>query len=277
MGLGDSDRVPGLDKRCALSDAHGAVLASLHRRSGWARLPSLATRIDTMSTVAIIPARKGSKGLPRKHLRLLGGQPLIVHTIQAALAAKRLDRVLVSTDDEEIARVAKRAGAEVPFLRPERLARDDTPTVPVILHAVDWLESTGADVTLVVTLQPTSPMRGAVDIDAAISLLDDPGVRSAATVTPLSWPASVVGRIKDGVFIPLTSSGDPVRRQVSDRAVRLTGAVYVTRRALLNEGLLLDGSAAASLVDGASAIDIDSAADLAAARRALRLLPARQR
>jgi CMP-N-acetylneuraminic acid synthetase len=230
-----------------------------------------------MSTVAVIPARKGSKGLPRKHLRLLGGEPLIVHTIRAALAAKRLDRVLVSTDDEAIARVAKRAGAEVPFLRPEGLASDDTPTVPVIRHAVEWLESTGATVTLVVTLQATSPLRGAAEIDRTVSLLDDPAVRSAATVTPLRWPSSVIGRIRDSSFVSLNSAADPVRRQVSDPAVRLTGAVYVTRRSLLSEGLLLDANPTASFVEGASAIDIDTAADLAFARRAFRLMATRPR
>src|SRR5512141_515927 len=124
-----------------------------------------------MLSVAVIPARAGSRGLPGKHLRSLGGVPVIVHTIRAALAARRIDRVIVSTNDEAIAAVARRAGAEVPFLRPDELAGDTTPTLPVIRHAVDWLEARGATIGTVVTLQATSPLRDAAEIDATVALL----------------------------------------------------------------------------------------------------------
>lgn len=229
-----------------------------------------------MLSVAVIPARAGSRGLPGKHLRSLGGIPVIVHTIRAALGASRIDRVLVSTNDEAIAAVARRAGAEVPFLRPDELAGDTTPTLPVIRHAVAWLEAHGATIGTVVTLQATSPLRDAAEIDATVALLDDPAVRSAVTVARVGLPATVIGALRDGRFRALDgpSSGD-ARRQAAAPAVRLTGAVYATRRDLLDEGRLVDDAPAALLVEGPSAIDIDDAADLAEARRALRRRPGR--
>ena len=220
--------------------------------------------------VAIIPARGGSRGLPGKNLRRLAGQPMIVHTIRAALAAQRVDRVVVSTDDPAIARVARDAGAEVPYLRPVELATDEMPTFPVIDHAVRAFESDGESVSVVVTLQPTSPLRTAAQIDDAIALLDPPGVRSVVSVGPLGLPASAVGAMVEGRYrsIPLPPGTD-ARRQGSPGAVRLTGAIYVTTRDLLAEGRLIDDAPAALLTDRRSGIDVDNARDLAAARRAV--------
>ncbi len=195
---------------------------------------------------------------------------MIVHTIRAGLAAERVDRVIVSTNDEAVARIAREAGAEVPFRRPDELAGDATPTLPVIRHAVDWLEDHGAAINLVVTLQATSPLRGSAEIDSTIALLDDPAVRSAVTVTPLGMPASILGTVRGGRFRALASAPDS-RRQAAPAAIRLTGAVYVTRRDLLEEGRLLDDAPAALLVEGPSAIDVDDAGDLAAARRYFRV------
>jgi CMP-N-acetylneuraminic acid synthetase len=224
--------------------------------------------MQAVLTVAVIPARAGSRGLPGKHLRLLGGEPMIAHTIRASLAARSIDRTIVSTDDTRIARIARRLGAEVPFLRPAELAADDTPTLPVIQHAVAWLEASGSTVDLAVTLQPTSPLRDGAEIDAVVSLLADPAVGSAVSVASLGHPISVVGALRQGRF-EAVSVGDP-RRQASAPAARITGAVYVTRRALLGAGRLLDDRPAAHLVAGPSAIDVDTADDLAAARRAWR-------
>lgn len=224
-----------------------------------------------MATVAVIPARAGSKGLPGKHLRLLGGEPLIQHTIRAALAASRVDRVLVSTNDATIASVARRAGAEVPFLRPDELALDTTPTLPVIQHAVAWLEGQGWFPDLVATLQATTPLREPGEIDAAIALLDDPAVASAVTVAALPLAASVVGVVEAGRFLSaLAAHARDVRRQAVGPAMRITGGAYVTRRSLLAAGRLLDDRPAALVVDAARAIDIDDLADLRAARLAWR-------
>jgi CMP-N,N'-diacetyllegionaminic acid synthase len=220
--------------------------------------------------LAVIPARGGSRGLPGKHMRRINGEPMITYTIRAAIASRRIDRVVVSTDDPAIAGAARDAGAEVPYLRPEELAADETPTFPVIDHAVRAIESDGEAVSVVVTLQPTSPLRTAEQIDAAVALLDPPRVRSVVSVTALDLPASVVGGLVGGRYrsIPMPPGTD-TRRQGSPGAVRLTGAIYVTTRGLLAEGRLIDDAPAALLTDASSAIDVDDAQDLRAARRAV--------
>jgi CMP-N,N'-diacetyllegionaminic acid synthase len=219
-----------------------------------------------MSTLAVIPARAGSRGLPGKHLRRIGGEPMILHTIRAALDAASIDRVIVSTNDEAVARVARNAGAEVPFRRPDDLAADDTPTHPVIAHAVAWAEADGTHVDVIVTLQPTSPLRDARQIDAAMQLLAGRDVRSVVSVTELGVPSSVVGSLTNGRFRSSGTRAD-ARRQASPAAVRITGGIYVTRRDLLSEGRLLDDQPAALVVDSGSAVDVDTEDNLARARR----------
>ncbi len=222
--------------------------------------------------LAVIPARGGSRALRRKNLRMVGGLPMIAWTVRAALGADRVDRTIVSTDDEEIATAARRFGAEVPFLRPFDLAGDDTPTLPVIQHAVRELEGTGATVSAVVTLQPTSPLRGSELIDAAVDLLASSGARSVVAVTPLAIPISVVGSLADGRFHRAQPEGD-VRRQAAPEAMRITGSIYVTSRDLLGEGRLLDEHPAGLVTRGAAALDIDDERGLRAARRAAGRIP----
>lgn len=221
--------------------------------------------------LAVIPARGGSRGLPRKNLRLIGGKPMIAYTIEAALASRRIDQVVVSTDDAEIAEVAARYGAGVPFVRPAQLARDDTATPPVIEHAVRHVEAAGGQVDVVVTLQPTSPFRDASAIDQAIELRERAAAESAVSVAAIGLPASIVGGLIDGRFGPLTLPPDAdLRRQAAPPAVRLTGAVYVTTRRLLAAGRLFDEQAVALATAGAAALDVDDLADLQRARRMAR-------
>ncbi|RJQ36790.1 acylneuraminate cytidylyltransferase family protein [Candidatus Parcubacteria bacterium] len=124
------------------------------------------------SVLALIPARGGSKGVPKKNLRLLAGKPLIAYSIIAAKASPAIDRVIVSTDSEEIADVAKRYGAEVPFLRPAELAEDLTPDYPVFEHCLDWLEAHEKwKPDIVVHLRPTGPIRAPKEIEEALDLL----------------------------------------------------------------------------------------------------------
>ena len=223
------------------------------------------------ATLAVVPARGGSRRLPGKNLRLLEGAPLIVHTIRAALSAERVDRVIVSTDADAIARVALAAGAEVPFSRPAELATDAAATLPVIRHAVEWFEANHGRVGVVVTLQPTSPLRDASEIDAAVGLLDDPAVDSAVSVAPIGLPGSVVGVVARGRYLAaLPEDARPSAGEAAPPAVRLTGAVYVTRRELLAQDRLLGDRPAALVTDPARAIDIDTPSDLRRARRLAR-------
>lgn len=218
-----------------------------------------------MTTVGIITARGQSKQLARKNLRLLAGRPLLAHTIEAARGARSLDRVVVTTDDAAIARAAIVAGAEVPFMRPAELASDVAASVDAVRHAVAQLEAAGDSIDIVVTLQPTSPFRSAAHIDAAVDLLRRRDADSVVTVASLDIPISVLGYLDDDAFVRLAEVSD-VRRQAAPRSVRLTGAIYVTRRALLDEGRLVGDRPIALELEGTAAIDIDTAEDLAHAR-----------
>ncbi len=221
--------------------------------------------------LAVIPARGGSRGLPGKHLRLLGGVPVIAHTITAALDAERVTHVLVTTDDRSIRAAAIRFGAEAPFTRPSELSTDEAPTTPVIQHAVDWFErDRGQSVDVVVTLQPTSPLRSASQIDGAIDLLDDREIDAVVSVASTGLPVTVLGTDVRGRWHSLATPAPDVRRQSVSEALRLTGGIYATRRDLLRHGILIGDATAVMQVDARSAIDIDSADDLRAARLAWR-------
>ena len=126
--------------------------------------------INNKTILALIPARGGSKGIPKKNIKPLLGKPLIAWTIEQAKKSKYFDRIIVSTDSEEIAEMSEKYGAEVPFLRPKELARDESPTSDAIMHAITWFEERGEYFDIVVLLEPTSPLRKENDLDNAIEL-----------------------------------------------------------------------------------------------------------
>jgi CMP-N,N'-diacetyllegionaminic acid synthase len=158
-----------------------------------------------MEVLALIPARGGSKALPRKNVRLLAGKPLIAHSIGHALAAETVARTIVSTDDEEIAEAARAAGAEVPFTRPAELAQDDSPDLGVFQHALLWLrENEGYSPELVMHLRPTHPVRRVERIDeAARALAADPRADSLRSVSGPEQTPYKMWRIADGYLEPL--------------------------------------------------------------------------
>jgi len=209
-------------------------------------------------TLAVIPARGGSKGLPRKNLALVAGEPLIVHTIRAARAATTVDRVVVSTDDAEIAETARGAGAEV-VLRPDRLAADDSPTEDALLHA---LEDLGTDPELVVTLEPTSPLRTPELIDACVHLARE---RDADAVITVTETRSIYGRLDGETFRPLFD-GQARRRQLREPLYAESSTVYVTRTAHLRKTRSVVGPRVYALVvPEEQALDVNTAHDLAVA------------
>lgn len=181
--------------------------------------------INGKPVLAVIPARGGSKGIPRKNIKLLGGKPLITWAIECALAVPQIDRVIVSTDDEEIAQVARNAGADIPFLRPAELARDDTQGIMVELHAIDQLPR----YDYIVRLQPTSPFRSVGDVQTALSLSEqhdgDPVVSLTETDKPPEWIFRMTADklLKPVVDTPISSTN----RQALQPAYVLNGAVYV--------------------------------------------------
>lgn len=182
------------------------------------------------SVVGLITARGGSKSIPRKNIKLLAGKPLIAWTIEAALQSHRLSRVIVSTDDEEIAQVAREWGAEVPFMRPAELAQDKTPSIFAILHAINWLdqfESYQPD--FVMCLQPTSPLRTAQDIDTVIERTSQKKVDSVVSVTPVNHHPYWLKKVDDnGRMQDFVTLNQPIsRRQDLPAVYALNGAIYL--------------------------------------------------
>jgi CMP-N,N'-diacetyllegionaminic acid synthase len=187
-----------------------------------------------MKTLGLIPARGGSKGVSRKNIKLLCGKPLLQYTAESALASRRLSRVILSTEDAEIATIGTQCGLEVPFLRPADLACDDTPMIEVVLHALRWIGQTGEEFDALCLLQPTNPLRRAGEIDACIDLLESSGADSVVTVLPVPEqynPHWVYFTTPDGHLQLSTGEETPVaRRQDLPPAFHREGSVYVTRR-----------------------------------------------
>lgn len=191
-----------------------------------------------MKVLAIIPARGGSKGIPRKNIKPLAGKPLIALTIEAALQAQSIDRVVVSTEDEKIASVAKQFGAEVPFMRPLALAQDDTPGIEPVLHAIEQLP--GYDWVLL--LQPTSPLRSVEDIEAIIQFCREEGSPAAVSITEVSKHPFWMYQLDDQNHLqPLILSRPEItRRQDLPSVYALNGALYLVRTDWLiqNQGFI---------------------------------------
>lgn len=185
--------------------------------------------------LALIPARGGSKGLPGKNIRPLGGLPLIVHTIRAAQQAAGVSRVVVSTDDAGIASIARDHGAEVPFLRPLELASDTSPAIDTYLHACGTLEQPSERIQDLVVLLPTAPLRTAADISAAITIFRDRGAEAVISVTPNPHPVQWARAIDAaGVLRAWLPDGDANQnRQAYGTSYLPNGAIYVFTRALL--------------------------------------------
>ena len=219
-----------------------------------------------MRVLGIIPARSGSKGIPRKNLVEVLGRPLLAYTAEVALAASSLTRVVLSTDDAEIAAVGRQLGLEVPFLRPAALALDSTPTIPVIQHAVERLKTEGDQYDAVFTLQVTNPMRTVADIDGAIQLLSTTGADSVVGYTDVGerHPARMkliddAGRVVDP---PFAEEYEGQRRQELPPMYLRDGSVYVTRMATLMQGSIKGLDCRAWIIPRERACNIDEAFDL---------------
>jgi CMP-N,N'-diacetyllegionaminic acid synthase len=219
-----------------------------------------------MGIVALISARGGSKGVPRKNVLPVAGKPLIAWTIAAALGSRQIDRLIVTTDDAEIAEVSRLHGAEVPFLRPAELARDESPVIDAVEHALRWLEHDSRTMPeYVVLLQPTSPLRTTADIDGAVALAKSrnaDAVLSVCEASPhpyLTRRIEANGRLED--FLDLAAK--PVRRQDYPPAYTLNGAIYVNRVApLLASRCFQPPGALAYVMPPERSCDIDTPLDL---------------
>lgn len=227
-----------------------------------------------MNILGLIPARGGSKGVPRKNIRLLAGKPLLAYTAKAALASSRLTRVVLSTDDEEIAEVGRSCGLEIPFLRPAELAEDTTPTLPVVQHAMRFLEAQGEQFDAVCLLQPTNPLRQTSDIDGCIDLLESAEADTVFTV--LAVPAEhnphwVYFKAADGSLQLSTGETTPIpRRQSLPLAFHREGSVYVTRRdVVMIENSLYGARVIGFEIERSRSVNIDNLDDWAKAESLL--------
>lgn len=215
--------------------------------------------------LGLITARGGSKGVPGKNIRKVAGKPLIAWSIQAAAQSEQLSRVVVSTDDKEIAEVSRKWGADVPFIRPVELAMDRSPHVPVLEHAVKWLEAhENARFDYVMLLQPTSPLRSSEDIDNAINLAvehDADGVTSICESPshPYLTKHIVDGKLRDFVAHP----AGYLPRQELPPVYALNGAIYLVRSSVLMEhGILHPEDTRPYLMPAERSLQIDEPWDL---------------
>ncbi|MBX9602050.1 MAG: acylneuraminate cytidylyltransferase family protein [Bryobacteraceae bacterium] len=228
-----------------------------------------------MRVLGVIPARGGSKGVLRKNLRLLGGRPLLAYTADAIREARLLTRVIVSTEDAEIAEASRALNLDVPFLRPQALAQDDTPTLPVIRHAVETLEGQNQFYDAICILQPTQPLRKGGEIDGCILMLENTQADSVVTVrsVPHEFNPHWVYFTQSSGFLRLsTGESQPIpRRQSLPPAVHRDGSVYLVRRDVLMIGNSLYGERVAGYsTDFRLAVNIDTEEDLRRAEELLR-------
>lgn len=189
---------------------------------------------SSAKTIATICARGGSKGLPGKNLRCLDGAPLIVHSIRHALACEEISDVYVSTDDPDIANVARAAGAQVPYLRPTELATDEAPKLPALEHLIAWIESHVSPVKTVVDLQPTSPLRESADIVRALATEPGAGLVLSVCEARDNPYFNLVERASNGEVTLCKGQGSGRRQDVPD-VFALNGSIYVWRRDSLRD------------------------------------------
>ena len=220
-----------------------------------------------MEILGLIPARGGSKAIPRKNLAPLAGRPLLAYTCDAALASQRLTRIVLSTDDSAIAEIGRQCGVEVPFVRPADLAQDDTPMLSVLQHALKALQETEAyQPEAIVLLQPTSPLRRAEHIDAAVDILLSTGADSVVSVIEVPHqfnPVSLM-RLEEGKLVFFLEGPPILRRQDKPPVYARNGpAVLVVRREVLLQKNSLYGDDCRPLVmDERSSVDVDDSLDL---------------
>jgi CMP-N,N'-diacetyllegionaminic acid synthase len=225
-------------------------------------------KMDTI--LGLIPARGGSKGIPGKNIYPLAGKPLLAYTCEAAHQSKQLQRVILSTDSQEIADVGARYGVDVPFLRPEQYAQDNTPSIDVVLHTLEWLKKNENWMPdIVVLLQPTSPLRGAVHIDQALLMFHDQQAETVVSVVkvPHRFSPYTIQKLHDGLlrdFWEQDVSFDRFRRQdIPELYARNGPAVLITRTDVLQHSKSFYGSRIIPyIMEEKYSIDIDDMSDL---------------
>ncbi|MDU6115993.1 MAG: acylneuraminate cytidylyltransferase family protein [Paeniclostridium sordellii] len=218
--------------------------------------------------LAIIPARAGSKGIKDKNIIDLSGKPLIAHSIEAGLKSKYINKVVVSTDGEKIAKIAKDYGAEVPFLRPKNLATDTAKTIDCVIHCIEELKKNGEEYDYVVLLQPTQPLRQPWHIDEAFELIVKRNEDSLVSISKVKDHPVLMRTIdKNGYAINLLEGSSTKRRQEFPDFYKVNGAIYINK---INENFNYDTSfndnKLVYIMDEQYGIDIDDMLDVEIAK-----------
>ena len=209
--------------------------------------------------LALIPARGGSKGIPGKNIYPVQGKPLIAYSIEAARQCEYIDEVIVSTDSEEIADIAKQYGAFVPFLRPAHLAGDKSKTIDGVLDTLSRLEEI---YDVLILLQPTSPLRNAEDITGASERFHEVDM-DLVSVSEVKEPPVLIRRIEKNKLKPLLQQTSTVRRQDMETFYRVNGAIYINKTAGLTEKTSFNDNPAYYIMEKSHSIDIDEYEDIA--------------
>ena len=222
-----------------------------------------------MKVLGIIPARGGSKRIPKKNIRILAGKPLISHTIEAALKSKHINRLIVSTDDDEIARVAEKFGAEVPFLRPASLAQDDTPDQPVFQHALEALkEQDNYEPDIVLHLRPTTPLKTPQTIDKVIEKMRETKADIVRTMTPVEGvhhPYWMYSLSENGRTMPIMKNikvSEYYQSQLLPNFNRISCVADAIKPSLIYNGNFFDSDNMMGIItEPTESIDIDTEYD----------------
>ncbi|MEK7477842.1 MAG: acylneuraminate cytidylyltransferase family protein [Patescibacteria group bacterium] len=242
----------------------------------------MKSKIKKVDTIAIIPARGDSKSIPHKNIALFGGKPLIYYTIKAALDAKLLDAVIVSTDDPAIARVARKCGADVPFLRPKKYSGDAALDITFLQHAVNWLEKNRDwKPDIVLNLRPTGPLRTAEDIDEVISLMKKTKCDSVRTVskwqlhTPFKMWYFNEGDQRIKPLLPTKQYkivGTDVPRQQLPVVYWQNGLIDATRAKFIKKGRIYGADIRGLVIEATRVQDIDDLDDLVRVEKIMKQL-----
>jgi CMP-N-acetylneuraminic acid synthetase len=236
-----------------------------------------------MSVLLVIPARGGSKGIPRKNLTMVAGRPLIAYAIKNGLSAEEVDRVIVSTEDEEISSVARAYGAEIPFMRPPELATDDISLIPVIAHAARSLRDPDFSADIVISLQPTTPFISGSIIDQAIRLQRETGCDSVTSVVKVTHnhPYRVQSIMDHTRLTPYYPEGERfLQRQDLPASYAFSGGLYLRKRQLLDtwsgKDFCLGEDRHCVIVNEKEALNIDTPIDLAVCKTIMEMSTSKQ-
>lgn len=220
-----------------------------------------------MRIAALIPARSGSKRIPRKNVTLCAGKPLIAWTVESALEAGSIANTYVSTDSPEIAEIAKAFGAEVPFIRPTELSEDSTPMIPVMQHFLEWAKASGHNFDCVAILQPTSPLRIAQDIDGASQLMTSADTETVVSVVEMrhTQHPSVLHRLENGHLKPYGPGMGKSEAENSPCFARNGPAVLINRCGVYERGNKFGETIGGYVMPAERSIDVDEPWELAIA------------